>query len=63
MQRVAENGIPQKTLELRKYQLEQAEKPIRGKNCIIVSPTGSGKTYVAIRIIQVFDSLSFSFNS
>ncbi|XP_048779866.2 antiviral innate immune response receptor RIG-I-like isoform X2 [Ostrea edulis] len=44
--------VPKKKLVLREYQHEQAEKPLRGENCIIVSPTGSGKTCVAIRIIQ-----------
>ncbi|XP_061172801.1 antiviral innate immune response receptor RIG-I-like [Saccostrea echinata] len=43
---------PKKKLELRHYQLELAERALRGDNCIIISPTGSGKTHVAIRIIQ-----------
>lgn len=40
-------------LTLRDYQHELAEFAIQGKNDLIVAPTGSGKTHVAIRIIQV----------
>ncbi|XP_062594919.1 ATP-dependent RNA helicase DHX58-like [Saccostrea cucullata] len=49
---LANNDVSIKTLELRQYQQEQAEQSLKGENCLIVSPTGSGKTYVAIRIIQ-----------
>ncbi|XP_061175548.1 antiviral innate immune response receptor RIG-I-like isoform X1 [Saccostrea echinata] len=51
-QPLAENNVSIKILKLRQYQLEQAEQSLMGENCLIVSPTGSGKTYVAIRIIQ-----------
>jgi superfamily II DNA or RNA helicase len=40
-------------LKLRNYQLELADPALQGKNCIIVAPTGSGKTYIALKIIQV----------
>ena len=40
-------------LKLRNYQLELADTALQGKNCIIVAPTGSGKTYIALKIIQV----------
>lgn len=38
---------------LRKYQQELAEAGLEGKNCMIVAPTGSGKTQVALKIIEV----------
>ncbi|XP_061172835.1 antiviral innate immune response receptor RIG-I-like [Saccostrea echinata] len=40
------------TYEDRMYQNELAEPAQRGKNCIIIAPTGSGKTIVAIKIIE-----------
>jgi len=40
-------------LELRSYQQELAEKAMSGKNCLIVAPTGSGKTHVALAIAKV----------
>lgn len=34
--------------------MELAQAALQDKNCIIVAPTGSGKTHVALKIIQVF---------
>eukprot|EP00105_Crassostrea_gigas_P026036 XP_011446815.1 PREDICTED: probable ATP-dependent RNA helicase DDX58 isoform X2 [Crassostrea gigas] len=44
--------VEPKKFELRPYQQELAERALRGDNCVIIAPTGSGKTHVAIRIIQ-----------
>ena len=45
--------IPDKDISLREYQKELAEPALRGENVLIVAPTGSGKTRVALKIIQV----------
>lgn len=44
---------PPELLTLRSYQKELAAPGLQGKNCIIVAPTGSGKTHVALKIMQV----------
>ena len=43
----------QEELKLRSYQAELTEKASKGQNCIIVAPTGSGKTHVAMAIVKV----------
>lgn len=40
-------------LMLRSYQTELAQKAMEGKNCLVVAPTGSGKTHVALAIVKV----------
>ena len=47
------DDIPDEDISLRDYQKELAEPAIRGSNVLIVAPTGSGKTRVALKIIQV----------
>ncbi|XP_064604095.1 antiviral innate immune response receptor RIG-I-like isoform X2 [Liolophura sinensis] len=48
-----EDGFKQrKPIKLRGYQEELAEAGLEGKNCMIVAPTGSGKTHVALKIIE-----------
>ncbi|CAG2229008.1 IFIH1 [Mytilus edulis] len=41
-----------KEIKLREYQLELAEKALNGKNTVICADTGSGKTWVALHIVQ-----------
>ncbi|CAC5415262.1 IFIH1 [Mytilus coruscus] len=41
-----------KKIMLRDYQLELAEKALTGKNTVICADTGSGKTWVALHIVQ-----------
>ncbi|XP_063432540.1 antiviral innate immune response receptor RIG-I-like [Mytilus trossulus] len=48
--------IPKKVLNLREYQKELAEPAKDGKNCLIVAPTGCGKTHVIMDIIQDHNS-------
>lgn len=50
---MADLTITKERLKLRGYQQELAEKGVEGKNCVIVAPTGSGKTHVAMYISQV----------
>jgi superfamily II DNA or RNA helicase len=46
-------------LVLRGYQKELASDGLRGDNCLIVAPTGSGKTLVGLAIAKVsFDKLA-----
>ncbi|KAL4231864.1 Caspase recruitment domain [Mactra antiquata] len=47
-----QDDIPDIDVSLRKYQEELASPALKGNNVIIVAPTGSGKTRVAMRIIQ-----------
>ena len=44
---------PKDPLMMRDYQMELAENGLNGHNCVIVAPTGSGKTHVALKIVKV----------
>ncbi|MCI4409767.1 MAG: DEAD/DEAH box helicase [Thermofilum sp.] len=48
--------IEQKVLEVRDYQIQAIETWKRTRRGVVVMPTGTGKTYVALRII--FDALA-----
>ncbi|XP_052100646.1 interferon-induced helicase C domain-containing protein 1-like isoform X1 [Mytilus californianus] len=47
-----DDEIVKEELRLRGYQMELAKPALDHTNCIIVAPAGSGKTYVALKIIQ-----------
>ena len=51
--------VEQKTLELLHFQVELVEPCLSGNNKIILAPTNSGKTYVAMAIAKVFDVNSY----
>jgi len=42
-----------KQINLRDYQKELVAPGIEGHNCMVVAPTGSGKTMVTMKVIQV----------
>nr|WBR62860.1 RIG-I like receptor 1 [Azumapecten farreri] len=52
MDRETDDSVPREGLKLRNYQMELADSGLKGRNCIIVAPTGSGKTHVALKIIE-----------
>ena len=51
---LAEVEVVRDDLKLYAFQDELSKKAIEGYNCIIASPTGSGKTHVAMAIAKVF---------
>ncbi|XP_033757113.1 probable ATP-dependent RNA helicase DDX58 [Pecten maximus] len=52
LDREPEDSVPHASLTLRDYQMELADSGLKGHNCIIVAPTGSGKTHVALKIME-----------
>ena len=49
----ADEETSSRPLQLRPYQKELAGPALNGDNVVIVAPTGSGKTVVAIKIALV----------
>jgi len=47
------SSVPPEQLILRGYQKELASDGLRGDNCLVVAPTGTGKTLIALAIAKV----------